>query len=124
MAASTQTNKERQPFQINARRRHGRCYELAWKGVMAADDVQLVHGELRYNNLSIGHAWLIGNDFVYDPVLDEFFDPGEYHLGATAVALHMYTQLEAASLACQEGHYGPWDNSGYSDHCLWRAEAV
>ncbi len=69
-------------FQIKARRREGCCFRLAWVRLMkSVEPLVLVHGIVRGpDNTRVSHAWLVGDDFYYDPVLDRFFTLGEYNM--------------------------------------------
>ena len=63
---------------VRARRREGRCYELAWRAQYseAAAGFLLVHGKCNAENGSrIGHAWLLdpNTSRLYDPVLDYLY---------------------------------------------------
>lgn len=101
---------KKQPFQIAAKRRSGRCYELACAGILRSAAVTLVHGEVRGpSNSRIGHAWLAGDGFVYDPVSDEFFVPADYYARFAAQSIQVFTQYEAAVCMKKTGHYGPWE---------------
>lgn len=102
----------KQLFRIRAKNRAKRCYELAFRGILQYADVTLVHGEVRGpNNIRIGHAWLAGDGFIYDSVDDAFYEPADYcrHFGARP--LYAYNQREAARLAYETGHYGPWEDA-------------
>ncbi len=97
-------------FQINAKRREGCCFRLAWLGLMrSTEPLVLAHGVLAGpDNTRVFHAWLEGTDFVYDPELDRFFTMDEYVHGFAAEVTKVYTQTEAAALVLMKGHYGPW----------------
>ena len=56
----------------------------------------------------IGHAWLSKGGEVYDGVLDLTMPKGDYLRLYAAVARQTYTAHEAASLALERGHWGPW----------------
>ncbi len=61
---------------LRVRRRQGRCYELAFKGLLAAPEWTLVHGTVsnrsaaadQSNAERIEHAWLERDGQVYCPV--------------------------------------------------------
>lgn len=102
---------------VRARRRQGRCYELAWKALNseAAAGFLLVHGKCNDRNGSrIGHAWLLDpkSPRLYDPVLDRWFTEGAYRDRFGAVAERQYTLEQAANAAIRANqprmHYGPW----------------
>lgn len=47
----------------------------------SVEPLVLVHGIVRGpDNTRVSHAWLVGDDFYYDPVLDRFFTLGEYNM--------------------------------------------
>jgi|SRR5829696_5245350 len=113
---------------VRARRRKGRCYELALKALNSkeASGFLLVHGQCRGPNDSrVGHAWLFDpeNDLVYDPVLDRWFSEAGYRDFVAAVPERMYTLEQAlkAALAASPStrsaarppmvHVGPWHDS-------------
>ena len=109
---------------VRARRREGRCYELAWKALHseAASGFLLVHGKCNDRNGSrIGHAWLLDPDrrVVYDPVLDRRFSVAAYRRDYDAVPERQYTRQQAAEAAIRASkpsrravlalmHFGPW----------------
>jgi len=89
------------PFLVRARKREGRCYELAFKGILqaGAERFLLVHGTgLGREGQRIGHAWL----------LDRWLDAAEYAELVEAVESRRYTAREAAHAALAEDHSGPW----------------
>lgn len=94
----------RKPFQIKARHRKGCCFRLAWFGLMKSTErLVLVHGEVNGpDSTRIPHAWLVGDDFIYDVVLDKFFTLAEYINGFAAVppALAIPPMLSIAHMGC------------------------
>ena len=93
------------------RKRTGRCYELALKGVLQAPEWILVHGEVRGpEGQRIGHAWLEGpsSDTVYDAVCDAVCSREAYLTHFAGVELARYTCKEASANVVQQSHYGPW----------------
>lgn len=90
------------------RRRHGRCYELAYR--FQSDDPAwlLVHGTVRINGSHSGHAWLERDGSVYDVVLDITARRAEYVTRFAAVTLAAYSRKEAAEHALATRHFGPW----------------
>jgi hypothetical protein len=94
--------------------RQGRCYELAWR-YQAIDeryaDWTLVHGEIVSpigDGEPMGHAWLQQSDTIHDPVSDGKFGLQDYMTKYKAQVIACYSQREAAQIAVQNGHYGPW----------------
>ncbi len=97
------------------RRRHGRCYELAFRAVIEApetQDLKLVHGSAVLNPAAgerINHAWvLLPGSRVYDPVLDQCFTERGFAERHKAVVSRVYTRMEAAQTLLENNHYGPW----------------
>jgi hypothetical protein len=98
---------------VRARRREGRCYELAYRALHseAAAGLLLVHGKCDDRNGSrIGHAWLLdpNSPRLYDPVLDRWFTVGAYRARFGAMPERQYTLPEAAKTLLSANHYGPW----------------
>src|SRR5690242_16721668 len=97
---------------LRFRPRHGRCFELTYKMIMAAlDDSawRLVHGTVESPALGqVSHAWLSGADRVYDPSFDQIWDSDNYASVLDAAATALYDRTEAAKMAAAHGHFGPW----------------
>jgi len=93
------------------RRRHKRCYELAFKMLLhlagdgKADTVTLVHGLV---SGGISHAWLESNEEAYDAVVHVTMPVAEYVAAKGALVERRYTFKEACQLLRAKGHYGPW----------------
>lgn len=95
---------------VRARTRKHRCYELAFKGMLASPEWTLVHGTIQavpWADLLIGHAWLEHDGQVYDAVEDKFYSVADYQRIWSAQVTRRYTLKEACTLA--EKWYGPWD---------------
>jgi hypothetical protein len=98
------------PPGARARKPDKRCYELT-SAAMSYPDARrltLIHGaKIIYDLLPIPHAWL------FDPTDDMVFDTAEQRWIPLAdypgIERVRYTQLEAATLASETGHCGPWD---------------
>lgn len=90
---------------VRARNRQGRCFELSLKGQLLDPSWTLVHGSIFG---WIGHAWLIKDGTVYDPVLDQYLTQIENGQMREAVVERTYQLKEAAGLCASAGHYGPW----------------
>lgn len=88
--------------------RLGKCYVLAGRNIYEGWD--LVHGSIQgWNHPRIGHAWNIKPDGkVYDPVMDQEFDPDTHRLAFKAEEYGRWDPTEAATMATKEGHWGPW----------------
>lgn len=98
-----------QAMRVRARSRIGRCYELAWKGIMRCPEATLVHGIVRGPcDSRIEHAWLMVDDSVYDVTDDRVFSWQEYRDRFAAVVTSRYSLREAARNAADSGHSGPW----------------
>jgi mRNA interferase RelE/StbE len=96
--------------------RLGRCYELAGREVMMdRSGIILVHGSIEgFGNPRIGHAWVIRpGGTVYDPVLDQEFEP-EHHRDFFDAREHVrYTSHEARVEMVRHEHWGPWHDAPY-----------
>jgi hypothetical protein len=92
------------------RKRHGRCYELAFRGACRAQEWLIVHGECvgPLGCGRMGHAWLQSGESVYDPVLDRTYNLEDYRTQFAAVEHARYTFLAASRQASSSGHVGPW----------------
>lgn len=88
--------------------RRGRCYELAYKGVMRAPSWTLVHGCFECDGARLGHAWLLRDGEIFCPTFDRVFDESEYYAKHHTVPLVTYTVMEAVRFAVIHKHYGPW----------------
>ena len=102
-----------QPYRVNARKRQGRCYELAGQGILnttSNDSVLLCHGLVtNLDGTTIDHAWLeVDEGQIYDPVLDKVISLRMYSLRVAKVIMR-YTKLEAAKLMTKTSHWGPWE---------------
>ena len=70
-----------------ARKRPGRCYELAFKSLFDMKDPgdwRLVHGEVDCHDPAsdssrMDHAWLETRDEVFDPVANRHFSRDDYY---------------------------------------------
>jgi hypothetical protein len=98
---------------LRPRTREGRCYELAWKYLIQDERFAnwiLVHGQGRGpDGQRIGHAWLEFEGQSYDATLDQFFDTTVYQMKFATGIGRKFTAREAAIIASQAGHFGPWD---------------
>lgn len=94
------------------RNRRGRCYELAFKGVIQAPQWQLVHGYFDCQRVRLGHAWLLHQGKIFCPTLDRVFDEAAYYAEHQTVPLVTYTVHQAAKLVIEHKHYGPWEHEG------------
>ena len=97
---------------VPARKRKGRCYELALRGALldGASNWRVVHGEVLMadGETRMGHAWLQAEERVYDPVLDRCFSWSAYSARYKAVAFGSWAPQEMAAQVDIEGNYGPW----------------
>lgn len=97
-----------------ARKRDGRCYELALKHMLHEPDAErwtLVHGRV-WRGIPgelIDHAWIETDDGqVYDPVKNAYMPRRQYHSMRRAVDVRRYTKQEAMALCAEAKHFGPW----------------
>jgi hypothetical protein len=96
---------------INARKRIGRCYELAGRGLLQAGALSrwnLVHGTVTETEGLLGHAWLELGGLVYDPVMDFLFTKKDYYGARKAKVVRRYTMRQAAVLMVRHKTAGPW----------------
>jgi hypothetical protein len=110
--------KSRHPFPSlqRHRRRGGRCYELAFSGILNDGTWSLVHGQVSGpNGVPMGHAWLERDGQVYDPVLNRQLPLLEYRDRYGAVCEAQYSQREAAERMLEARHSGPWARGSASD---------
>ena len=98
-----------------ARKRVGRCYELAFNAFLKLPPDtgwSLIHGEV--NGLwgsRIGHAWLQRPGLIWDPVEAMAFAEGGHIRRSAAVEMARYSsQKEAANKMLSHNHLGPWHN--------------
>lgn len=95
-----------------ARRRHGRCFELAGRGQTTIDPTwTLIHGRAALVGalpLLIAHAWLAKGRYVYDPTLDEVLPAKEYATRYKAVVEQRYSITETRRHLIAHEHWGPW----------------
>lgn len=105
------------------RNRKGRCYELAYRGLMQAansakSSAVVVHGEVNGpSDLAprTGHAWIeysgdSGFDLLaYDPVKDETMPADEYYRKVKPNHVSRYAPIDAGRMVAKTKHYGPWN---------------
>ncbi|HTU54978.1 MAG TPA: hypothetical protein VMF62_13505 [Acetobacteraceae bacterium] len=95
-----------------ARKRAGRCYELALRALLDLSPEtrwRLVHGAGAEPEAIAGHAWLTDGRHVYDPVEDWRGPVAEYARRAAAATIREYSRAEAAKWAVRTRHPGPWE---------------
>lgn len=94
------------------RKRSGRCYELALRGLQLDNDQPwlLVHGEVDMgpSGPRMGHAWLRLGEWVYDPVLDDMFTVNCYSDWLNAVVFVELLPEDAAECVIKYKNWGPW----------------
>lgn len=100
----------------NAKRRHGRCFELAWLAFDDMDDPgdwRLVHGIVnRWCPEGISrmeHAWLTDGVEVFDPVLNRFYTVRAYRNIHNAKVVATYDRKQMSDITSRHKHFGPWD---------------
>lgn len=89
------------------------CYIQAFEYMADHDDnIQLVHGLYKPVALDVhsGHAWVeIDGKFIFDGVLQSFYDKTGYFNYYEAIEEQRYTQKEMYQKGLEHGgHYGPW----------------
>lgn len=88
-------------------------FEEAWREIQVVKRWQLVHGRRVHQGRVIADAWCLIDDdaagaIVYDPVEVWAGLPDAYFAKYEASEDVRYTAQEAARLAKEHGHYGPW----------------
>ena len=109
-----------------ARKRGGRCYELAHKSLFDMQNPggwRLAHGEVdcydpALDSPRMGHAWLETGDEVFDPVANEYLSRDYYYSLGHVANVRRYTVKEAAKeaallIAASEYPWGPWPADGH-----------
>jgi hypothetical protein len=97
-----------------ARKRKGRCFELAGRAQLdeANSEWTLVHGWVNAapgGSLKTGHAWLEHRDgFVFCAVSDEMMPTADYYARYGARAVVRYDLVEASHSMLDHKHWGPW----------------
>jgi hypothetical protein len=99
---------------ISAKRRHGRCYELAWLAFDDMDDPgdwRLVHGIVNgpAGIARMEHAWLTDGVEVFDPVLNLFSTLKAYRNRHKAKVVATYDRKQMRDMTNRHKHFGPWD---------------
>ncbi len=96
-----------------ARKRDGRCYELAAKSLLelpADTPWRLVHGTvIGSDGERFGHAWLESEREVFDPVINTTLPAVIYRARFRAEGGTSYSFDEAARRVLAGGLWGPWD---------------
>lgn len=95
---------------ITARKRIGRCYELAGIGLLRHKPRQwtLVHGTVKAGQQTLGHAWFERGELVYDPVKDFVFIRPHFYRTLRAKAVKRYSVRSAAKHMLVKKSFGPW----------------
>ncbi len=98
---------------IAARKRVGRCYELAGMGILKHKCRRwtLVHGTVINEMQTLGHAWFERGPLVYDPVKDFVFTRTLFYRTHKAKAKKRYSVRQAARLMVKNKTFGPWWNA-------------
>ena len=89
--------------------RTGRCFELAYLGLVQADEWELCHGTIRGpGGLAVPHAWLAQVGWVYEAVADIAVPVPEFMKQRGAVGLARYPKHGALRFFSRHKHFGPW----------------
>ena len=101
--------------QTRARKRQGRCYELAWKSLHDMKDPgdwRVAHGEVnalgKDDSVRIGHAWLESEIEVFDPVPNKICRRGDFYRHFRPTKLNRFSLTELAKMIAEQSHFGPW----------------
>jgi len=97
-----------------AKKRVGRCYELAARALLELPPEtrwQLVHGFFSGSNVTRhGHAWLMRNELVWDPVANKLFLKAGYLKTGGAEIVAQYSRSEAVANKLRSRSFGPWED--------------
>ena len=81
-------------------------------GDRTTDDIRLVHGTYLCGGTCLdgtGHAWVeIGDDVVFDGVVQRFYDRASYYRVQGATKSATYSVEEAGAMLLREYNWGPW----------------
>ena len=90
--------------------RLGWCYKLAGERLWDLKTDRLVHGSIQgMGHPRIDHAWIVQKDgTVWEPVLDQVFDPQVFALAFHAEEHQSYSVQVAAEMMIETGTWGPW----------------
>ena len=89
----------------------GSCYELGYEFQQKNPEYTLVHGYLTnssYPYQTIDHCWCMIDNFVYDAVMEEFFNWDIYKKIYGAEIERQYNVVESTDMAAKTGRYGGW----------------
>lgn len=90
----------------------GRCYELTTRRAVLRAANHIVHGTICLpNRHPIDHAWIVDGDRVWEPTLGRWVDREWHRWLFDATPQVTYTTVEAAQLAHDTGHHGPWHDT-------------
>ena len=89
--------------------RKDRSFELAYLGLMQADEWELFHGTIcKTDGVPTAYAWLVLDDWVYDAVADLALPASEFKGMYCAVGLARFPKHGAKRFYRWHEHYGPW----------------
>jgi len=93
--------------------RAGRCYELACKNAMRNSGWDVAQGTLHpplgpFQDMPYAHSWLERGNYVYDPVLNKFFDKTKYYQTFLVDEVNLYTSEQVLVKQLKWKHFGPW----------------
>jgi hypothetical protein len=89
--------------------RVGRCYEISGQLVLDNPAWGLIHTSIFTGTDRIGHAYLLQDGVIYDPVNDLFYNEEKLNKILLPENTRVYTSIQAAKLMSKYGHWGTWD---------------
>lgn len=99
---------------LHEEKRDGRCFELAYRHILNTQEGTLIHAEVFSYTLghTIEHALIeTETGFIYEPVLDRYFEKDWLYRKYKVKELARYTVTEAAIMGLKTGNYGPWEET-------------
>src|SRR6185437_10634025 len=84
-----------------------RCFELSGRYQLDDPTWTLVHGVIVSCDLSIAHAWLKRDGWIFDAVLNESMPEQDYLTRFAAREIGSFSAVEAAQKQAARGWWGP-----------------
>ena len=92
--------------------RSGLCYELSGRYVSNHPDAILIHGHIQnpFNKglRELDHAWVIEDDEVFDPVMNDRCPKKVYYSLFDVKEFHRYDHENVLKNMLRHKHWGPW----------------